>query len=313
MILFDAHCDTISHLLRKGASLHANPLGHWDLQRATDFAHCAQIFAIFADSEGKTDAALAAIFSAQLELFFEELSQNREKICLCRTGDELRAAWQLGRVVAFLSVEGAQLLGCSREGLVKAHALGVRAVNLTWNRSNVLCGSIAQEPTRGLSEQGRAFVTCMQELGMLVDVSHLSEPGFWDVLSVANRPVIASHSNARALCPHPRNLTDAQFLALVENGGLLGLNLYADFLGERADFNTIHAHLAHFLALGGEKHLAFGADLDGCDQLPHGFEAGLSGFLNLYEYLLQKNYSEALLQKLCFQNLIRVVDELCTM
>lgn len=314
MLVFDAHCDTICRAYRLGTSiLRENPGGHWDIKRAKTFQSCAQIFALYEDSKGKCAEDLAEIYHAQQSLFFADLARNRADITLCRTGNELRAAWQSGRIAAFLSVEGAELIGCTLEGLERAYALGVRAINLTWNRANALSGSVVEERTRGLSDLGRAFVLRMQALGMLVDVSHLSDPGFWDVLHLAQKPVIASHSNARALCPHPRNLTNAQLSALIQNGGVVGLNLYADFVGEQPNFDSLRAHLDHFLSLGGERHVALGGDWDGCDRLPQGFEAGLSALADFYDYLLQKHYSEALLEQITFKNLVRVVDELCTM
>jgi membrane dipeptidase len=146
---------------------------------------------------------------------------------------------------------------------------------------------------------------------MLVDVSHLSDPGFWDVAEELSGPFFASHSNARAVFSHPRNLTDEQFTAIIDHNGVVGLNLYANFLGERADLDTAIAHLEHWLELGGERTVALGGDLDGCSSLPEGI-TGIQDLDRLWE-LLQRNYSEALVRALFFENLMRVVSEVCTM
>ena len=209
-------------------------------------------------------------------------------------------------------MEGAELLDCSLERLEEAHAMGVRAVNPTWNHVNALSGTNAEEPERGLTPQGRAFVRKMERLGMLVDVSHLSDPGFWDVVEELSGPFFASHSNARAVFSHPRNLTDEQFTAIIDHNGVVGLNLYANFLGERADLDTAIAHLEHWLELGGERTVALGGDLDGCSSLPEGI-TGIQDLDRLWERLLQRNYSEALVRALFFENLMRVVSEVCTM
>lgn len=121
---------------------------------------------------------------------------------------------------------------------------------------------------------------------MLVDVSHLSEKGFWDMIELAEKPVLASHSNSFSVCPHPRNLTDDQFRAICDLGGTAGLNLYVPFLTEqpRASFDDLRRHLDHFLELGGEGHIALGADLDGCDRLPTGF-SGLDDYEALGDFL----------------------------
>ncbi len=152
----------------------------------------------------------------------------------------------------------------------------------------------------------------MGRLGMLVDVSHLSDPGFWDVAELVPGPFFASHSNARQVFSHTRNLTDAQFTAIIDHNGVAGLNLYAQFLGERVDLDTVVSHLEHWLELGGERSIALGGDLDGCSQLPEGFR-GVEDWERLWERLLQRNYSEALLRALFFENLMRVVSEVCTM
>ena len=143
---------------------------------------------------------------------------------------------------------------------------------------------------------------------MLVDVSHLSDPGFWDVLEMARRPVIASHSNARAVCPHTRNLTDEQFTAIIKNQGVVGLNLCREFVGGREDVDALAAHLEHFLALGGEHTVALGGDLDGCE--PVKGVPDIAGWAVFYERLLQLNYKESLLEHLFYHNFMRVVSQL---
>ncbi len=314
MQIFDAHCDTLWRCDDLGLHLPLEDAGgHWDIKRAKGYASWTQFFALFTDARGKDPATLWETLRRQHDILLRATRTPSSLLRLCRTGAEAAAARAEGSIAAFLSVEGADLLGCSIEGLETAHALGVRAVNLTWNRANALSGSCVEEATRGLSPLGCDFVRRMQELGMLVDLSHLSEKGFWDVLSLAQKPVMASHSNARACLDHLRNLTDAQFLALCQNGGVAGLNLYTGFLGERADLDTVTSHLEHFWALGGEDHLALGGDWDGCEHLPQGFEYGIAGLARLYEHLLQRNCSEVLLEKLYHQNLVRVVNEVCTM
>ena len=314
MKLFDAHCDTIYQCYIQNTSLlKENPQGHLDLLRTKNFTAYAQFFAIFEDARGKTDQLMAEIFEKQYQIFRNELECNQNEIAFCRSSTEAQESFGQGKAAAFLSVEGAELLGCSLEQLEQAYNLGVRAVNLTWNRANALSGSAVEESERGLSLLGKAFARRMQELGMLVDVSHLSEAGFWDVIDLAQKPVFASHSNARTVWNHPRNLSDAQFTALMQVGGVAGLNLYAGFLGLNPDFDTITAHLEHFWSLGGEEYVALGGDWDGCDTLPKGMDQGIGSLSKLYEHLLWRNYSELLLEKLYYKNLMRVVDKVCTM
>lgn len=312
MDLFDGHCDTIFRCHEDGGHLRRRE-GHLDLERTARFGRYAQFFALYADDaavgRGKS---FSRIYEEQYAVFRREIESCGDLAEFCRTGTEAAAANRGGKAAAFLSVEGAELLGCGLRGLEDAFSKGVRAVNLTWNRANALSGSNCQEPERGLSRTGEAFVRRMQELGMLVDLSHLSDPGIRDVLALSRRPVIASHSNSRALCPHRRNLTDAQFTAIIENGGVAGLCMYADFLGENADLDTVAAHLEHFLDLGGEKNVSIGGDWDGCARLPRGMQ-DIQDMEKLRELLLRRNYSETLIRAVFYSNLMRVVNEVCIM
>ena len=311
MDLFDGHCDTILRCYLEGGGLRRQA-GHLDLERRRGKGRWAQFFATFGSPEDMPGRSLWEVFLEEYALFRSEVDANADLVVFCRTGAEARAAFAAGKTAAFLSAEGAELLDCDPDKLRLAHRMGVRIVNITWNHPNALSGTNAEEPDRGLSEQGRAFVKTMGELGMLVDVSHLSDPGFWDVMEVTDRPVVATHSNARAIFPHPRNLTDAQFTAIINTNGVAGLNMYAGFLGEDPDFDTVVSHLEHFLALGGENNVSMGGDWDGITQMPRGM-SGIQDMEKLYEHLLRRNYSESLLEKVFYSNLMRVVNEVCSM
>ena len=195
----------------------------------------------------------------------EQMARNTDRIVQCRTAQDAENAHRQGKAAAFLTVEGAELLGCDPERLDGAAAEGVIAINLTWNHANALSGSSAEEPERGISPLGRRFVAKMEELHILVDVSHLSEAGFWDLADLARRPFIASHSNAKSVRDHTRNLTDGQINAIIKNQGVIGLNFYEDFVGGGRDFDALRAHLDRILGLGGAAHVALGGDWDGCD------------------------------------------------
>ena len=311
MDLFDGHCDTILRCYLEGGGLRRQA-GHLDLERRRGKGRWAQFFATFGSPEDMPGRSLWEVFLEEYALFRSEVDANADLVAFCRTGEEARAAFAAGKTAAFLSAEGAELLDCDPDKLRLAHRMGVRAVNITWNHPNALSGTNAEERDRGLSEQGRAFVKTMGELGMLVDVSHLSDPGFWDVMEVTDRPVVATHSNARAIFPHPRNLTDAQFTAIINTNGVAGLNMYAGFLGDDPDFDTVVSHLEHFLALGGENNVSMGGDWDGITRMPRGM-SGIQDMEKLYEHLLRRNYSESLLEKVFYSNLMRVVNEVCSM
>lgn len=318
--VFDAHCDTVSRCWHMGEGLSRNS-GAVDLERGGAYRRYCQFFAIFT-LDGmvrnvggepwkpgvRSEKSAVDVYEEQYALFCRQMEEYAGQVVHCRSGEDARRAHEAGKIAAFLSVEGAHSLGCNLDRLRQAYDRGVRAVNLTWNNPNALSGTNCKEPERGLSQLGRDFVREMQRLGMLVDVSHLSDPGFWDVMELARRPVMASHSNSRAVCPHARNLTDAQFTAIIDNRGVVGLNLCREFVGGGEDMDALIGHLEHFLALGGEKTVALGGDLDGCETVDG--IAGVEGWARLYERLLQKNYPQAVIDGLFFNNLMRVVNEL---
>lgn len=311
MDLFDGHCDTILKCYLEGGGLRRQT-GHLDLERRRGKGRWAQFFATFGSPEDMPGRSLWEVFLEEYALFRSEMDANADLVTFCRTGAEAEAAFAAGKTAAFLSAEGAELLDCDLDKLRLAHRMGVRIVNITWNHPNALSGTNAEEQDRGLSEQGRAFVKTMGELGMLVDVSHLSDPGFWDVMEITDRPVVATHSNSRTVFPHPRNLTDEQFTAIINTNGVAGLNMYAGFLGDDPDLDTVVSHLEHFLALGGENNVSMGGDWDGITSMPRGM-SGIQDMEKLYEHLLRRNYSEALLEKIFYSNLMRVVNEVCSM
>lgn len=317
--LFDGHCDTLLRCWHtdgpefNGGSLRENN-GALDLLRVQkSLGHYCQFFAIFGSWDTKPGMGCRQIFLEQYDLFCREVERNRDLIALCRTAAEAEQANREGKTAAFLAVEGAELLSCDIAKLEDAYEKGVRAVNITWNCANELSGTSQEKPDCGLTEQGVRFVRRMQELGMIVDVSHLSDPGFWDVAQLAEeagKPFIAGHSNSRTLCAHKRNLTDEQFTAIIKCNGVAGLNMCGEFLGEHPSLDTLVAHIEHWMSLGGESSVAIGGDWDGCKLLPGMND--ITGLEQLYERLLRMNYSEKMVQAIFYDNMIRVVKEVCT-
>lgn len=299
---FDAHCDTISRCKGDGRSLRKNP-GQLDLERLSFFEKAAQCFAMFHPLDRAPADGMFAECKRQQAVFARELAANADLAVQCRTGEEIKAANAAGKIAAVLTCEGSELLNCDPDRLDWAHEVGIRAVNLTWNHANLLAGSNRHEPERGLNELGREFVRRAQELDILIDVSHCSDAAFWDLIRITQKPVIASHSNARAICPHPRNLTDDMFRAIADTGGVVGINYYAAFAGEAMD--ALIAHVEHFAALGGEKHICLGGDLDGCDALAGGM-TGVQDVPMLWQALSRRGCGDDTLKDLFFNNLLRV-------
>lgn len=306
--VFDAHCDTISRCWREYEGLERNA-GMVSLERTAGFERYCQFFALWT-ADGFTGYPLGQdsverAYHTLLRCFKDQMARNSDQIVQCRTGAEAERANRQGKAAAFLSVEGGELLGCDPARLSQAAKDGVVAINLTWNHANALSGAHADQPERGLSTVGRLFVEKMEQLHILVDVSHLSEAGFWDVAGMAVRPFIASHSNAKSVWNHTRNLTNEQITAIIENQGVVALNFYEGFVGGSLDFDMVRAHLDCVLELGGAKSVALGGDWDGCDTIKD--LPAIDSLPRLYEYLLGHGYGETVVQDLFYNNLMRVV------
>ena len=158
---------------------------------------------------------------------------------------------------------------------------------------------------------GRAYIEEAQRLGMLVDVSHISDEAFWDIMNVTQAPIIATHSNSRAVCDHSRNLTDEMFMAICRTGGVAGFNQCADFVGSDPDLQISSDHFLHFMELDPDgKHIALGGDLDGCDVLPKGF-SGIDSYPDLADCLRSRGLSDDNLYDIYWNNALGVMKRCC--
>ncbi len=233
-------------------------------------------------------------------------------LAVVSTVEEAEAARTDGKIYAFLAVEGMEALA-GPEDLDRLAALGLRLGTLTWNEENQFAAGAAQDPGKGLTGLGRRAVQRMEELGMLVDVSHLNDGGFWDVMRMAVRPVIASHSNCRALCGVPRNLTDEQLRAIRDSGGVVGLNVHHKFVHEdpeRRTAETLALHAAHMAEVMGVEHVACGFDF--CEFMGPGNDgaAGLEdcgGVPRLFRALEDLGMSAAERNMIARENFLRIL------
>lgn len=298
MRLFDWHCDTLNACVDKNYPLLQNS-GHVDVRRLQAFEVAVQVFAAWIPDTLRGEAAWERgsrlLQRAQTE---ERLSAGQiHFMCKGESLDESNLPKHTP--IGILAVENGAVLGGDLRRLDRLAAMGVKYITLTWNGDNELAGGCLGDPARGLTPFGRSALRRMNALGVAADVSHLNERGFWEVAAETTAPLLASHSNAAAVCPHPRNLSDAQFAAVRQSGGLVGLTFCAAFLGSH-DFEQIERHLDHFWSLGGEKVVALGGDWDGTNLPPEW--NGIAVVLRLYEYLCRKNYDTDLLKRLFFGN-----------
>ena len=308
--VFDFHCDTALALLgedlNQPGSLRKNHL-HIDLERASQLGGYAQCFACFTTPfmEQWHNISPVVVFERELATIQREIDRNRDLISIAYTPKEIEQNRQKGKMSAILTLEGTAGFGHDPALLEDLYAIGFRIVSLTWNEKNALTGS--HVTGGGLTDQGRAFVKEAQRLGMLVDVSHISDEGFWDIMDITEAPVIATHSNSRAVWNNSRNLTDDMFRAICRTGGIAGYNACLDFTGENATVDTICDHILHFMDLDPTGcHICLGGDLDGVTDMPAGFD-GIQSYPALAQRLLQRGLDEKTVMDIFWNNAIGVM------
>ena len=309
--VFDLHCDTALELLGKdmnsAGSLRKNSL-HIDLERAKTLPGYCQCFACFTtpDMVEWTKTSPVVIFERELASIQREIDSNKDLISIAYSAKQVEENRKKGKMSAILTLEGTAGFGHDPDLLEDLYAIGFRISSLGWNERNPLAGS--HKTGGGLTELGKEYVKKAQSLGMLMDVSHLSDEGFWDMMEITSAPILATHSNSRSVCGDSRNLTDDMFRAICQTGGVAGLNLYAEFIGENADLDKACDHIFHFLELDPSgKHIALGGDLDGCDALPAGFE-GVQSYPALASRLLERGLNEETVMDIFWNNAIGVME-----
>lgn len=305
----DAHCDTLTALKREGRRLgEKSETGHLDLPRLLMGGVNLQFFAAFIGTEYRDNPLARAL--EIFDLFHQEMAAYSELVEPVYTYSDVGRIVNKRKIAALLTVEGGQALAGRIEVLRIFFRLGVRCLTLTWNGRNELGDGVNETGTGGgLTGFGCAVVREMNRLGMLVDVSHLSEKGFWDVIRESEKPVIASHSNCRSLCDHPRNLRDDQVKALAAGGGVVGLCFYPDFVDKKdPSLDQLLNHAEHLASLVGVDHIGIGSDFDGMDTAIPGL-ADVTRLPLFTRGLLDRGFSPADVQKVLGGNFLRVIGQ----
>lgn len=312
--VFDLHCDTALSLLGRDFSGKGSLLrnsGHVDLERAKVLPGYTQCFACYTSTwdwlpEGLT---VEEVFQREKDVILREVECNSDVIRMAYSAGDVQENLEQGKMSAVLTIEGPAGFGFDPAKLEELHRAGFRMSSLGWNERNPLTGS--HITGGGLTDLGREYVEEAQRLGMIVDVSHISDEGFWGILDVTQAPIVASHSNSRSVCGHSRNLTDDMFKALCQTGGVAGFNQCAPFVGDQPTMDSVCDHIFHFLDLDPSgDHIALGGDLDGCDKMPEGFD-GVQSYPAMARRLLERGLDEATLHKIFWRNAFGVMQRCC--
>lgn len=313
MFICDCHCDTLTELYNKNASLYENEQ-HFDIKRQIALGGGLQFCAIYVPTEvfhyqGGLRYTLCLLDKYNQEI--KKLHENGIDVLQVRTAEDAGNVLK-HKAATLLAIEEGGAIDGSLEALRCLYELGVRAMTLTWSNRNDIADGINEEATgSGLTLFGKQVVAEMNRLGMLVDVSHISTAGFWSVIETSTKPIIATHSNAKSLCAHPRNLNDEQIKALAQNGGLAGITFAGQFLEEdwrNACIESVYKHIDYMLNLiGNDDNISFGSDFDGISHPPYNIQ-GVQDYKPLIEYL-SKYYSDETINKITHQNVINLLQK----
>lgn len=314
MFICDCHCDTLTELYKKQTSLYSNDQ-HFDIKRQIELGGGLQFCAIFVPTHEFRYYGGLRYTLCLLDKYRQEIKKMQaDGIDVLPVLTKEDAADVLNHKAAtLLAIEEGGAIDGSLEALRCLYDLGLRAMTLTWSNRNDIADGINEAATGGgLTVFGRQVVQEMNKLGMLVDVSHIAPAGFWDVIETSSKPIIATHSNAKSLCSHPRNLDDKQIAAINENDGLIGITFAGQFLEE--DYNdacidSVYRHIDYMLNLmGNDEHIGFGSDFDGISHPPYNIK-GVQDYRPLIEYLQSKNYSDETIAKITHRNVLNLLQK----
>ena len=309
--ILDFHCDTASEIL-DGRTLYKND-GMLSILKLQEGGVFCQFFAMYIkmtdfSSPQQGYEHLHVIYNN----FIKEAKENEAHLSLAGNAKEIYAARDEGKIAGVLTLEEGAVLDDKAERVDELYKMGVRLITISWNHENCIGFPHSSEPElmkKGLKPFGLEVVNRMQELGMLVDVSHLSDGGFWDVVRICKKPFVASHSNARSLQGHTRNLDDDMLKALADAGGVTGINFFHKFLGsdETGSIEQMVSHIKHIHKVAGLDVLALGSDFDGFQG-----NCGLSDcsrFPVLTDAIAKAGFSETEIEKICWKNAMRVIEQ----
>lgn len=317
-LFVDSHCDVPIRLLRGEDINKRGSEGHFDFVRMREGGVDCTFFALYTPNDLSPDVALRTVCE-MLSLIEDSVDASDGSVRIAATVEEICENKRNGVLSVALGIENGAPLGMSMPLLRHFRRLGVRYMTLTHNGNNQICDA-ALSPEKlwgGLSPFGREVIKEMNRIGMMVDVSHVSDKTFYDVLECSSAPVIASHSCCRALSDHPRNMSDDMIAALASSGGVIQINFCPLFLDARCDesdpdslpgYSKVVDHIEHVIELAGERHVGIGSDFDGIDYTPKGLE-DVSRTGIIIDELIRRGYSKKVISMITGGNLLRVMRD----
>lgn len=324
-LVIDSHNDSIVAHIRRNLSMAGKdkPAGHAGTVRyLREHLESSDVQLNFSKmKQGGLDAAFFAVDVTRawhnhlayamdaFGFFHQEVKANQDTILIARCAGDITEAKEAGKLAAVLVIENSEGIDRSLNTLHSLYEAGVRSIGITHNLNTwASTGNAEEHRNSGLTNFGVDLVKEMNELGMLVDVSHISERGFYDVLDITAHPIIASHSNCRALWEHSRNLRDDQIKAIAENGGVIGVTFVRNFVDDRnPTFEKLMDHIEHVIQLVGPDHAGIGSDFDGGGDLV----SDATDYPSITDALQQRGHSDEVIRKVLGQNHLRIFQAVC--
>lgn len=310
MKIIDTHCDTLLNCFRDSNYSLASNSGHISLEKMKQGDALAQFFAIYISRNELKTMDAYDIFNGVYEKYKKELSENADIILPAFCEADVLTNSKDGKMSSILAIEDGVVVADKIERIDEFFKKGVRLITLTWNFENTIgfpCSDNPKAHLLGLKPFGIEVVEKMNDLGMIIDVSHLSEGGFYDVARYSKKPFVASHSCAKSLCNHRRNLSDEQLKTLGEKGGMVGVNFCSEFLRENSDYATVNdivEHTIYMVNKAGIDSVGLGSDFDGIDNAVE--IKDYAGYPILIG-ALRKHFRESEIDKICSENILRVM------
>lgn len=302
----DLHCDTITKCLENNENLYKNNF-HIDIERLKKYSSGIQFFAIWLKKYLYKNAYFET--KKAIDFFNSEIEKNKKYIKKAISFEDILKNQNENKFSAILSIEGGECLMGDISKLDELYLEGIRMFSLTWNYENELGYGVFENEKLPLKELGKLAIKKMNKLGIIIDVSHLNEGGFWDIYNISEKPFIASHSNSYYICNNKRNLKDMQIKAIKERGGVIGINLYKNFLTnkETANLDDIFRHIDYIAKLIGFDNICLGGDLDGIDETIKGIN-DILGYKYLFENLVRK-YKDTISEKIFYDNFYKFLKD----
>lgn len=299
--IIDGHCDAL-YKLWKNERLNFNEAGedlHVSLPGIKQSGVSIQSFALYIPPSVPRPQMFYETLKC-IQIFYDQVISNGENLYVVLTAEDLKKIGH-GKIGALLTLEGLDPVIGDSLYLKTLYHLGVRSVGFTWNQANLAADGVGEPRGAGLTEWGKEVVDICNNMGMMLDVSHLSVSGFWEMLDLSKKPLMASHSNVYDLCPHPRNLNADQIQALVNTGGMIGVTFVPSFVHPtQPSMDVLLKHMEYICEKGGARHLGFGSDFDGITTTLEGLESS-GRYPNLVDRLLRL-YPESMVENFCYKN-----------